>query len=104
MMRDQTKLKEELGAATVATDEQVQKLAEACNARLLEMADVDAKGVWAPWFTLFKSIDCYGRRRRHPRPQSGGILCSRVFISRVAAHSLLLLAENGEGVALVFLL
>jgi Ca2+-binding EF-hand superfamily protein len=55
---DQSALKSALKGAPAATEAQVVGLAEACNQRLLEIAEEEDKAVaWAPWFTFFKAID-----------------------------------------------
>ena len=59
-LTDMTDLKKILKKAPAATEEQVVMLAEACNERLVQMADEDDKLMWAPWFRLFKSIDTDG--------------------------------------------
>lgn len=57
---DMTALRRVLQSAPRATDEQVVRLAEACNEKLVAMADEAEKAKWAPWFRLFKSVDTDG--------------------------------------------
>ena len=52
---DQTSLRNELKSAPKATDEQILKLAEACNKQLL--VNTAGEDVGPSWYRLFKSVD-----------------------------------------------